>query len=124
MEKVVIVNLTPHDIHLYRGDELVETLSRAEWHASASAPKSSGKSMVFPFPKLLWEIIGLPEPQPEPFMCERSGGAGGGWEANRPLGCKRHRPGQRWSDCRMPWFCPDLTKDPKWVFFLRIHLLI
>lgn len=62
---VNLINLTPHDIHLYRGNELVETVK------SCGAARVSVRSEVigeidgFPISKNFYgEIIGLPEPQP------------------------------------------------------------
>lgn len=68
MEKVMIFNLTPHDINLYRGDELVETI------VSCGAARVSVRSEIigeingYPISKNFYgEIIGLPEPQPGVF---------------------------------------------------------
>ena len=69
MEKVVnLINLTPHDIHLYRGDEFVETVK------SSGIARVSVRSEIideidgYPISKNFYgEIIGLPEPQPGVF---------------------------------------------------------
>lgn len=63
--KKVIVNLTPHDIHLYRGDELVETVKSGGIARVSVRSEIIGEINGFPISKNFYgEIIGLPEPQP------------------------------------------------------------
>jgi hypothetical protein len=65
VEKVVIVNLTPHDIHLYRGDELVETIVSSGTARVSVRSEKVGEIGGFPISKNFYgEIIGLPDPQP------------------------------------------------------------
>ena len=65
MEKVVIVNLTPHDIHLYRGNELVETVKSCGAARVSVRSEKVGEINGYPISKNFYgEIIGLPEPQP------------------------------------------------------------
>jgi len=63
--KKVIVNLTPHEIHLYRGDELVEKIKSSGIARVAVRSEIIGEINGFPISKNFYgEIIGLPEPQP------------------------------------------------------------
>lgn len=65
MEKVVIVNLTPHDINLFRGDELVETVKSSGVARVSVRSEIIGEINGYPISKNFYgEIIGLPEPQP------------------------------------------------------------
>lgn len=66
--KKVIVNLTPHEIHLYRGDELVEKIKSSGIARVAVRSEIIGEINGFPISKNFYgEIIGLPDPQPETF---------------------------------------------------------
>ena len=68
MEKVVIVNLTPHDINLFRGDELVEKIVSSGTARVSVRSEKVGEINGYPISKNCYgEIIGLPEPQPGVF---------------------------------------------------------
>ena len=63
--KKVIVNLTPHEIHLYRGDELVETVKSSGIARVAVRSEKVGEIDGFPISKNFYgEITGLPDPLP------------------------------------------------------------
>lgn len=65
MEKVIIVNLTPHNINLFRGDELIETIKSSGTARVSVCSEIIGEINGFPISKNFYgEIIGLPEPQP------------------------------------------------------------
>jgi len=69
MEKVivekVIVNLTPHEIHLYRGDELAEKIKSSGIARVAVRSEVIGEIDGFPISKNFYgEITGLPDPLP------------------------------------------------------------
>lgn len=69
MEKVVnLINLTAHDVHLFRGDELVETLKSCGAARVSVRSEIIGEINGYPISKNFYgEIIGLPEPQPGTF---------------------------------------------------------
>ena len=69
MEKVVnLINLTPHDINLFRGDELVEKVPSSGIARVSVRSEKVGEIDGFPISKNFYgEIIGLPEPQPGTF---------------------------------------------------------
>lgn len=69
MEKVVnLINLTPHDINLFRGDELVETVKSSGVARVSVRSEIIGEINGYPISKNFYgEIIGLPEPQPGVF---------------------------------------------------------
>lgn len=63
--KKVIVNLTPHEIHLYRGNELVETVKSSGIARVAVRSEKVGEIDGFPISKNFYgEITGLPDPLP------------------------------------------------------------
>ena len=63
--KKVIVNLTPHEIHLYRGDELVEKIKSSGIARVAVRSEKVGEIDGFPISKNFYgEITGLPDPLP------------------------------------------------------------
>ncbi len=63
--KKVIVNLTPHDIHLYRGDELVEKIKSSGIARVNVRSVEIGEINGFPISKNFYgEITGLPAPLP------------------------------------------------------------
>ena len=65
MSKKVIVNLTPHDIHLYRGDELVEKIKSSGIARVNVRSEIIGEINGFPISKNFYgEITGLPDPLP------------------------------------------------------------
>lgn len=65
VSKKVIVNLTPHDIHLYRGDELVETVKSSGIARVNVRSEVIGEVNGFPISKNFYgEITGLPAPLP------------------------------------------------------------
>ena len=69
MGKVVnLINLTAHDIHLYRGNELVEKVPSSGIARVSVRSEIIGEIGGYPISKNFYgEIIGLPEPQPETF---------------------------------------------------------
>jgi hypothetical protein len=64
-KKVMIVNLTPHDINLFRGDELVETVKSSGIARVNVRSEIIGEINGYPISKNFYgEITGLPAPQP------------------------------------------------------------
>lgn len=64
----MIVNLTPHDINLFRGDEFVEKIVSSGTARVSVRSEIIGQINGFPISKNFYgEIIGLPEPQPGTF---------------------------------------------------------
>ena len=67
-KKVMIVNLTPHDINLFRGNELVETVKSSGIARVNVRSEKVGEIDGFPISKNFYgEITGLPAPQPGVF---------------------------------------------------------
>lgn len=69
VEKVVnLINLTPHDINLFCGDEPVETVKSSGVARVSVRSEIIGEINGYPISKNFYgEIIGLPEPQPGVF---------------------------------------------------------
>ena len=78
--KKVIVNLTPHEIHLYRGDELVEKIKSSGIARVAVRSEKVGEIDGFPNQqKLLWGNHRFTRTTARCLLCsKRPCGAGGG----------------------------------------------